>query len=228
MILYLLPLLASTQEVRNVKFEQAGKKIIIYYDLDGRKDYNVKVFCSTNNGKSWGSPLKEVSGDVGGFQRSGKNRMIIWDVLNEKEELSGDISFKVEAKPSVKTYTSVFLPVFIPGARVKHYPRGEGMGIFKSVVFWGLMGSSLGCKLASNNHYDNYHKATTQDNMDKYYTKANNLYGYFQLTLYTGIAVWGYDMLYYLFRGFKPKNSSFAVNYDQQSGATNLTFVYKF
>lgn len=87
----------NSQLVSNVRFEQVDKVIYIYYDLTGEKNqsFNVKVYCSTDDENSWGNPLLNVSGDVGEMQTPGFNKKIAWNVLSEKEKLSGIISFKV-------------------------------------------------------------------------------------------------------------------------------------
>jgi TonB family protein len=94
----LLPLLSFSQKVDNIHCEQEGKKINIYYDLDGKGTYNVKVYCSTNNGYTWGKPLQKVSGDVGESINPGKSKTIVWDVLEEQKKLEGNIKFKVDAE----------------------------------------------------------------------------------------------------------------------------------
>ena len=99
-ILFLLlvtPLLPKAQQVSNIHFEQVGKQIHIYYDLQGKGTYNVKVFCSTNNGQTWGEPLQKVTGAVGKNQQPGTKKEIVWDVLAEREKLTGEIKFKIEA-----------------------------------------------------------------------------------------------------------------------------------
>ena len=48
------------QTVSNVDAYQEGKNIIITYDTD--KDGTVgEVFCSTDGGRTWSKPLKQVS-----------------------------------------------------------------------------------------------------------------------------------------------------------------------
>ncbi len=96
-LLLVAPLLPKAQQVSNIHFEQAGKQIHIYYDLQGKGTYNVKVFCSTNNGQTWGEPLQKVTGAVGENQKPGTNKLIVWDVLTEREKLTGEIMFKITA-----------------------------------------------------------------------------------------------------------------------------------
>ena len=91
-----LPLFSYTQKVENIHFEQVGKQIHIYYDLMGGQTYTIQVFCSTNNGKTWGNPLQNVIGDVGVGQTGGINKKIIWEVLSEMKYLTGKVIFKIE------------------------------------------------------------------------------------------------------------------------------------
>ena len=83
------------QTVSNVDAYQEGKNIIITYDTD--KEGSVGgVFCSTDGGRTWGKPLKQVTGDVNKQVPAGSHR-IVWDVLAEREKLAGaNICFKVE------------------------------------------------------------------------------------------------------------------------------------
>ena len=83
------------QTVSNVDAYQEGKNIIITYDTDkaGFVDF---VFCSTDGGRTWSKPLRQVTGDVNKQVPAGSHR-IVWDVLAEREKLVGEnISFKVE------------------------------------------------------------------------------------------------------------------------------------
>lgn len=95
-LILVFPLLSFSQKVSNIHFEQVGKQIYIYYDLEGNDTYTVQVFCSTNNGQSWGQSLKYVTGDVGEGQKQGNGKVIVWDVLSEREKLSGEILFRIE------------------------------------------------------------------------------------------------------------------------------------
>ena len=92
----LLSLLSFSQQITNIHFEQEGKQIHIYYDLEGEGFFNVKVYCSEDNGNTWGKQLEKVKGAVGENQIPDKNKMIIWDVLQEREELRGNLRFKVD------------------------------------------------------------------------------------------------------------------------------------
>lgn len=83
------------QTVSNVDAYQEGKNIIITYDIDNTGLVS-DVYCSTDGGRTWGAPLKQVTGDVNKQVQAGSHR-IVWDVLSEREKLAGaNICFKVE------------------------------------------------------------------------------------------------------------------------------------
>lgn len=90
-----LPLLSFSQSVSNIHFEQVDKQIHIYYDLAGYGEYNVQVYCSEDEGKTWGNPLRYVTGDVGSNQKTGSNKEIVWDVLKERDKLVKKVVFKL-------------------------------------------------------------------------------------------------------------------------------------
>jgi len=72
------------QEVTNVRISQDGTSIVVLYDLEGKNDrYDVNLFYTTDDGKTWQGPLKNVTGDVAA-QLAGKNKKAIWNAIAEK------------------------------------------------------------------------------------------------------------------------------------------------
>ncbi|MBP5557189.1 MAG: hypothetical protein J6X65_05765 [Bacteroidales bacterium] len=97
-LLMLCAIPAFAQNVSNVTATQQGKQIIITYDLD--KTANISVRVSTNGGRVYGMPLQKVTGHVGKRVPAGKKRTIVWNVLEEREQLVEDqVVFQVEAEP---------------------------------------------------------------------------------------------------------------------------------
>lgn len=93
----------SAQKIENVYPDIAGEKIHIYYDLldiEAFESVNVKVFMSTDGGKTYGESLVSVTGDVGLVTGPGEGKCIIWDVFRDIDELvSVNVKFKVRADP---------------------------------------------------------------------------------------------------------------------------------
>ncbi len=99
---------SSTNLVRDVSCRQDGNNIVISYNL--KKKADVDIFCSTDGGKTF-KRIFRVSGDVG-YGISSGNKEIVWNVLDERDNLIGDICFKVEAteidKPTKSHNTSSY------------------------------------------------------------------------------------------------------------------------
>ncbi|MCG2759234.1 MAG: formylglycine-generating enzyme family protein [Desulfobacteraceae bacterium] len=90
---------SAWEEVENVRMEQVGDDVHIYYDLRGDADkYNVTVRGSSDGGRNYRLPMKTVSGDVGKDVLPGSGKRIIWKALKDAGELEGDeFVFEVEA-----------------------------------------------------------------------------------------------------------------------------------
>jgi formylglycine-generating enzyme required for sulfatase activity len=89
---------ANGQVVSNVRAEQRGQSIVVFYSLETTSPCEVSLLLSQDNGATWGSPLKNVSGDVGKNISAG-DKKITWKVLEEQESFVGEnIKFKVEAE----------------------------------------------------------------------------------------------------------------------------------
>ena len=89
---------SAWEEVENVRVEQVGDDVHIYYDLRGDADkYKVTVRGSSDGGRTYTLPMKTVSGDVGKEVRPGSGKKIIWKALKDAGELEGDeFVFEVE------------------------------------------------------------------------------------------------------------------------------------
>jgi formylglycine-generating enzyme required for sulfatase activity len=87
------------EKVENVRVEQVGEQVQIYFDLSGDADrYVVKVKGSADGGRTYTLPMKSVSGDIGKEVRPGRGRKIIWRTLKDVGELEGEtFVFEVEA-----------------------------------------------------------------------------------------------------------------------------------
>ena len=97
-IFVLLSIKSFGQQVDITSTEQKGEQIYIRYNLQGSEGkYEIKLFVKGSNSSYWSTPLTHVSGDVGLNQTRGTNKLIIWDVLNEREKLQGDYVFGIEA-----------------------------------------------------------------------------------------------------------------------------------
>lgn len=96
--------MAAAQKVSNVSAEQVGKNIVVSYDLD--QAATISVCYSTDGGKTYSQPVKQVTGDVGKNVSAG-HKQIVWNVLNEVEKLvCSNLVFKVMAGGGNVIFTS--------------------------------------------------------------------------------------------------------------------------
>jgi formylglycine-generating enzyme required for sulfatase activity len=94
-IFSVLCLSSQAQNVSNIRAEQRGQDIVVLYALETSSPCEVSLLLSQDNGCTWSAPLKNVSGDVGKNISAGE-KQIIWEVLEERDQLVGDlIKFKV-------------------------------------------------------------------------------------------------------------------------------------
>ena len=95
----------KSQSIPDVNFETEGKNINIFYDLfgDNTTTYFIEVFCSENDGQTYGLALKSVTGDVGTGIKAGYNKKITWNVLADREEITGNFKFKVDFTEELQT-----------------------------------------------------------------------------------------------------------------------------
>lgn len=92
-----LSVICTAQKIFNIRAEQRGQDIVVFYSLETTSPCEVSLLLSQDNGATWSSPLKNISGDVGKNILGGE-KQIMWKVLEEREQLVGDnMKFKVIA-----------------------------------------------------------------------------------------------------------------------------------
>jgi len=109
------------QMIANVIPEAVGNKIIVRYDIENSRPdqlYEVALYFSQDN---YSKTLQNVSGNgVGGSVSPGKDRIIIWDVLKDVQQLTGEYAFEVRALLKSKVVDEVSL------ASVRDYSVNAG------------------------------------------------------------------------------------------------------
>ncbi len=140
-IIIILCLVGNAQEISNIHFEQEGKMIDIYYDLSGEGIYDIKVFCSQDGGDNWGSPLINVSGDIGKNQVAGFGKKVVWDVLIERDSVQGNIKFKIEASSGDLTNENEIFTDLRDGKAYKWVKIGEQIWMAENLNYITESGS---------------------------------------------------------------------------------------
>lgn len=112
-----LCLSVQAQKISNIRAEQLGQEIVVFYSLETSSACEINLLISQDNGATWGVPLKNVRGAVGSNISSG-DKQITWKVLEDRESLVGDrIKFKVVASKLPLKPKEIWEPemVFVQG-----------------------------------------------------------------------------------------------------------------
>jgi uncharacterized protein (TIGR02145 family) len=145
-LFFICPLIYVAQKVNNVEASQVGQNIVVTYDLETEQPCTINLFISTNGGKTWQGPLKQVQGQVGPNIKTGTNSITLF-VLNEFNELRGDnILFKVDAsttnlntiKIGTQTWTTKNLDV-------ETYRNGEVIPQVQDAKAWANLSTGAWC-----------------------------------------------------------------------------------
>jgi len=159
-LFFLTTTIANAQLVTNIRFEQSGKQVVIYYDISGVRSstWNIEIYCSQDGGTTWGNPLRKLNGDFGPAIKPGTNKQIKWDVLDEREKLEGEISFKVTATEDYAsgTYKSNAKPNY--SAYYYKYKKRKTFWLISALVSSGVGAYAY---LQSDKYYKQYQNATT-------------------------------------------------------------------
>ena len=87
------------QQIEGVRSEVKDDKILVHFVINGGSltdNFDISLYESSDGGKTFIGPLKEVKGDAGTGIRKG-SRTIIWDALKEMPLLSDTMVFQVRA-----------------------------------------------------------------------------------------------------------------------------------
>jgi len=159
-LIFLVIVLAKAQSINNIRFEQPEKQVKIYYDLSGKagSTWNIYIYCSQDGGIIWSKPLLKLTGDFGDNIIPGTNKKVTWDVLDEREELEGEVSFKVVAK---EVFTSEPKQTNIkPSFSTDFYKYKKSKNVW---LVSAIVSSAIGTLsyLQSEKYYKQYQDATT-------------------------------------------------------------------
>jgi hypothetical protein len=123
------------QEISNISFRQEGDKVVISYDITGKKGdlFNAIPYYSVDEGKTW-TQLITVKGDLLNVT-PGTDKAITWEVLKDVTGIKGTTSFKIEAEISKESI----------GDLKGFFIAGEAIGARTGYIFkkWGIDASFL-------------------------------------------------------------------------------------
>lgn len=155
----MLGLDANSQEISNIRVSQEGNKVKVMYDLTGTNEtFNVNLFYSADDGKTWVGPLRGATGQVGVNIKPGNNKQILWDVFSQEDLNKSYLQFKVVAdvfETPVGNEISKGIPA--NSELVKKYQTRKYLSLGAAVVSAGV---GVYAMSQANKLYDDYKTAT--------------------------------------------------------------------
>ena len=97
---FLMALFSNSVLAQKVTIEdivQKDKKVYVYYTLEGNSVYEVNLYYVLGQESDLWKRAYNLSGDFGYNQKGSYMKLMVWDVLSEKDELVGKYDFKVTA-----------------------------------------------------------------------------------------------------------------------------------
>jgi hypothetical protein len=147
LITLLLSLNSFSQKVSNVRVSQEGNSVVVVYDLSGKYvTFDVNLFYTVDDGKTWRGPLKNVTGDVIN-QNPGLNKKAVWNAASEAGNIEGMVQFKLEALA-----TSTF------SVNYQKYKKSKNIWLAFAITSAAAGTYSY---LQSEKYYDQYQTSTT-------------------------------------------------------------------
>ena len=197
LILLCLPMIGFGQKLRHkVKVYPAflnGSRIIINYDIISSVDdiiYEVKINVFKNEEVTPLNGISSFNGDIGRNISSGPGKSIIWSVLNDFPEINENDKFTFEIVAVVQKlsiydsnplnidksgYSISLLSFVAPGiADYKVFKKKKPYWI-KTVVFYSGIVGGIWMNSESSYNYEKYNLSTELDEIEGYYSKANNM-----------------------------------------------------
>jgi uncharacterized protein (TIGR02145 family) len=99
------------QQIKNVRVTQDGDNVVIGYDLTGGQSgqsYDIEILVSGNRGQSFQIVPQALKGQLKEVL-PGVNRKIVWDVLQDRDELAGDdFVFRLTVKDDLSDNSGTF------------------------------------------------------------------------------------------------------------------------
>jgi len=103
LVLFLIGFLSlSAQDVRDIDVATTNDKIIITYNLFGKKnkDYQIDLLFKKVDGSE--IRPKALTGDIGKKVQSGKGKSIVWDLYKDVDELEGSLEPIISVKEPIE------------------------------------------------------------------------------------------------------------------------------
>jgi hypothetical protein len=222
-------------------------KVRINYDIENLiENDSVGFYVVTKNGMTL-TP-KSVIGDFGKKVISGKNKLIIWDLVKDEIFVDDEFQIKVEVKLSPREIilpkpkkvilgggvSNTLLSVVAPGVGNIFVTENHKVGLRPLITasYIGLLVYGFTMKSKKDEQYAIYESKLRASEAAEYYSLANYYHHrYYAATRLAG-AIWAFDVISTFIKGSKNdkirKNSKTTFNLNSIGETPTLGFKYNF
>ena len=217
-------------------------KARINYDINNLyENDSIGFYVVTKNGTTL--IPKSVMGDFGKKVISGKNKLIIWDLVKDEIFINDEFQIKVEVKISPREIippklgggvSNTLLSVVAPGVGNIFVTENHKIGLRPviTVSYIGLLIYGFTMKDKENQQYAIYESKLRASEAAEYYSLANYYHHrYYAATRLAG-AIWAFDVITTFIKGSKNdkirKNTKTSFNLNAIGETLTLGFKYNF
>lgn len=220
-----LPIGCLAQEMLTITkplLEIQGENLIIKYDILNSKHgerYSISLDVTDSRGSVINA--KSFSGDIGDNIDGGANKRIVWQFKKDNVKDEVNIYIKIilrryAVRPQSGEITG---PGFFAtrGGLIVQSIALPGLGLSKitnnpywimGVAGYGLIGSSIVFKSASNSNYSNFQNSSDPQEEDTYYTKYKNQKNFSTICAVGAATIWVTDLILVLRASSRSGNPS--------------------
>ncbi len=197
-------------KVTNVDFYVKDKKIFVSYDIvnfSKIEKFIININFINDEGREF--IPKSVSGDVKKEIEGGKQKQIVWNVMQDSINLYGNIKARVfieKIKLIPNGMGSALYSLAVPGLGnrfVVNTKLSSIKPVYKTVAVYGLLAYGLYQKTKADDFYTKYNDAIKQVDIDSYYDKSNSARQQFIISTAAGALIWLVDIGWVLYEGSK-------------------------
>ncbi|MBI4647238.1 MAG: hypothetical protein HY738_11790 [Bacteroidia bacterium] len=181
-----------------------------------------------------------VTGDIGHYINGGDNKSITWDVLKDRDELTGKIKAVVSIISVFNTKYQylgagpgcMFLSVLIPGFGDYLVRKNTEKSIpyfLIPISVYGIFTYSviaLGVSKVYEGLYDKSTIDTKQSEIDMNYNNANKWYRRSQITNRFAFTIWGADVVWVFFKGIRNNHIRKKYNLTSENSLYKNCYIY--
>ena len=228
--LYLIPLPAQDESIRNTRIEAVGDAVYIHYDIKGDPGLKYDIWLEVTDGRGKLLDVRSLSGDVGAPVNGGNDKLIIWKAGEDGINLENQLFFQVNAnfinKPGNKAHSRAGLMLqsaVFPGLGLTRYTGNPHW--LKGVAAYACVGGAIAFNHMALASYNKYSESTDPADAANLYSATIQQHKLSTGFAFTAALIWIADLGWtYL----ETSDLKVGAGFDPLTGIPLLRFSLKF